>query len=217
MENRQLRENILDELDFDPSIDAANVGVAVDNGVVTLSGHLLSYAQKLAAEDAVRQVRGVRAIANEIEVRYPSNKKTSDDEIAKRALKILEWYEVVSGDVIQVVVERGWVTLTGSVPWQYQKQSAEAAIRKLNGIVGVSNKISIKSTVSSHDIKKEIEKALRRRTETETQGIMVSIKDGNRVVLEGKVDNWSERTAVESAAWSVPGVHSVEDHLIVSP
>ena len=131
MSELPLRQDILDELEFEPSVDAAHVGVAVESGVVTLSGHVASYAEKLAAVTATRRIRGVRAIADEIEVRYPSDKKIPDDEIAKRTIDILEWDTVVPSAAVQVIVRDGWVTLTGTVDWQYQKKAAEECVRKL--------------------------------------------------------------------------------------
>lgn len=160
MDNKLVRQDVLDQLEFEPSIDAANIGVAVEDGVVTLTGHVWSYAQKLSAERATRQVKGVRAIAQEIEVRYPTDKKTADDEIAKRALNVLKWHAMIPQDAVKVTVQKGWVTLTGEVNWQYQRKAAEDAIWKLSGVTGVTDSISLKPTVSVSDIKKKIEDAL---------------------------------------------------------
>jgi osmotically-inducible protein OsmY len=217
MKDKQVRQHVSDELDFEPSIDAANIGIAVDEGVVTLTGHVASYAQKTTAEEAVRRVKGVLALANEIEIRYPSDKKTSDDEIAKRVLNILKWNEVVPQEGLQVSVEKGWVTLTGEVAWQFQRKAVEDAVRKLTGVTGVINDIAIKPAVSAYDVKEKIESALTRHAEIEAKGIKVTVRDGNKVSLEGKVDNWDERAAVENAAWSVAGVQSVDDRLTITP
>jgi osmotically-inducible protein OsmY len=217
MDNIQLRQHIVDELDFEPSIDATKIGVAVSEGVVTLTGHLSSYAEKITAEEAVRRIKGVQAIANEIEVRYPGEKATSDDEIAKRALNILKWNDVIPSDGVQVKVSKGWVTLSGEVAWQYQRKAAEDAVRKMTGVIGVINNISLKPSVLVKDVKERIESALQRHAEIEAGAIQVSVRGENRVVLEGKVDNWDERQAVENAAWSVPGVQSVDDRLIITP
>jgi osmotically-inducible protein OsmY len=217
MDNIQLQKDILDELDFEPSIDATKIGVAASEGVVTLTGHVSSYAEKMTAEEAVRRIKGVRAIANEIEVRYPGKKKTADDEIAKRSLNILKWNELIPDEAIQVSVEKGWVTLRGEVAWQYQKKAAEDAVRKLTGVSGISNIISIKPFVLAADVKQQIESALARHAEVEAKAIQVTIVERNRVLLEGKVDNWDERQAVANAAWSVPGVQSVDDRLIITP
>jgi osmotically-inducible protein OsmY len=209
-----LRQNVLDELEFDPSIDAAHIGVAVDKGAVTLTGHVANYAEKQAAIAAVGRVKGVHAIADNIEVRCPSDKKTSDDEIARRAVDILEWDSRVPGNSIQVMVRDGWVTLTGSVDWQYQKKHAEEDIRKLSGVHGATNNIEIRPGVQANDVKQRIEQALKRNAVIEANAIRVSVPEKNKVVLEGKVSSWGERYAVETAAWSAPGVNSVEDRMI---
>jgi osmotically-inducible protein OsmY len=214
MTDIQLRQDILDELEFEPSIDAANIGVAVDDGVVTLTGHVSSYAQKLSAEAAVRRVRGVRAIAQEIEVRYASDPKTSDDQIAKRALDILRWDTTVPDEKITLTVHKGGVTLTGEVPWQYQRQAAEGAVRRLSGVTAVANNISIRPAVQAADVKRKIEDALKRYAEVEARAIRVNVLN-DKVTLDGKVDNWDEREAVENAVWSAPGVRFVEDHLVI--
>lgn len=214
MDDKQLRQAVIDELEFDPRIDAANVGVAVDDGIVTLTGHVSSYVEKVAAEKAARRVKGVRALAEELEVRYPNDKKTADDEIAKRAVKILEWYDLVPRHPVQVTVQRGWIVLSGNVMWQYQRKAAENAVRKLSGIAGVVNNILIKPAVYPSDIKKKIEDALARHAEIEAREIRVTVREG-KVSLEGKVDSWEERQAVENAAWSVVGVQSVDDRLTI--
>ena len=214
MDDKQLRRAIMDELEFDPRIDAANVGVAVDDGIVTLTGHVASYVEKVAAENAARRVKGVRAIAEELEVRYPSDKKTADDEIAKRAVKILEWYDLIPRHAIQVTVQRGWIMLSGEVRWQYQRRWAEHAVHQLSGIAGVLNQIVIKPAVYPSDVKKRIEDALARHAEIEAREIRVTVREG-KVSLEGKVDSWEERQAVENAAWSVVGVQSVDDRLTI--
>jgi len=217
MNNEQLRHNIIAELEFEPSLDSANIGVAVENGgVVTLSGHVSSFAAKLAAERAARKVKGVHAIAQEIEVRYPFDKKTADDEIAKRAVNILKWDAVVPSDSVKITVQKGWVTLSGEVEWQYQRKAAEDVVRRLSGITGVFNNISLKSAVYVSDVKERIESALSRHAKVEAQAIRVTVHDGNRVSLEGKVESWDERDAVEDAAWSVAGVQSVDDRLTIA-
>lgn len=213
MSDLQLRQDVVDELEYEPSIDAAHVGVAVEKGVVTLTGHVARYAEKQAAIAAVRRIKGVRAIADEIEVRY-IDKKTSDDEIAKRAIDILDWDAMVPSGSIQVVVRDGWVTLTGSVDWYYQKKQAEEDIRKLSGVRGVTNTVEIKPSVQAEDVKQKIEEALKRHTEIEANAIRVNVHERSKVVLEGKVGSWEERHAVENTAWSAPGVTSVENRMI---
>ena len=203
------------ELEFDPSFEGTHIGVAVDKGVVTLSGYVGSYAEKLAAVNAAKRVKSVHAIADEIEVRYPYQPKIEDDQIAKRAVDILKWNSTVSSHQIDVVVETGWITLTGEVDWQFEKKAAEECVRKLSGVTGVTNKIALKPRVTAADVKANIEAALKRQAELDARAIRVSVTGGDHVVLEGRVDNWSERRAAEDAAWSAPGVMSVDDLITV--
>jgi osmotically-inducible protein OsmY len=214
MTDTYLRQTIVDELDFEPSVDAANIGVAVDNGVVTLTGHVASYAEKIAAERAVERVKGVRAIAENIEVRYPGHKQTADDEIAERALSIIGWNVQVPKDSVKIKVEKGRVTLEGVVDWRFQREAAESAVRQLSGVVGVSNLIEIKPNVAPREIKQKILDALKRNAELEADSIRVNVTEGN-VVLEGNVRAWYERGIAEQAAWSAPGVRAVQDHLAI--
>lgn len=214
MSDLNLRQQILDELEFEPSVDAASIGVAVHDGVVTLTGHVRSYAEKIAAERAVQNVRGVRAIAEEIEVRFPEDKKTADDEIARRALDIIAWDTTIPDDHITLKVHKGWITLSGEAEWQYQKTAAETAVRKLSGVVGVTNLVVIKPRVDVSSIQHRIESALKRNAEIEAERIRVLVS-GGKVILEGKVHAWHERGVAERAAWSAPGVTSVEDHLTI--
>jgi osmotically-inducible protein OsmY len=211
----QLRQDVLNELQFEPSVNAAHIGVAVEAGVITLSGHVGSYAEKLTAVAAARHVRGVKAIADEIEVRYASDKKTSDDEIAKRAVDILGWDTMVPSGSIQVMVRDGWITLSGSANWFYQKKEAEDDVKKLSGVRGVINNIEIRPHAKADDVKRKIEDALKRHAEVEAKAIRVTVRDDDRVLLEGNVDNWNERYAIENAAWSAAGVSSVEDRITV--
>ena len=156
MADKYLRQLVVDELDFDPSVDAANIGVAVESGVVTLTGHVGSYAEKMAVERAVQRVKGVHGIAEEIEIRYPADKKMADDLIAERAINIIGWDTQIPRDAVMVKVQKGWVTLTGTVDWYYQKMRAELAIRKLSGVVGVANQIELKPRVQTTDVKSKI-------------------------------------------------------------
>jgi osmotically-inducible protein OsmY len=215
MEDRQLRQKVLDELDFDPSFDASNIGVAVGDGVVTLTGHVSSYAERLAVEQATRRIKGVRGVAQEIEVRFPSEKKRSDDEIAKRALNIIQWNTMLPEETVKVTVHCGIVTLSGQVTWQFQKKAAESAVQKLSGVAGVVNNISLKPRVIASDVKKKIEDALTRRAQTEANTIQVDIVGGNKVKLAGTVESWEQREAVENAVWSIGGVQYIDDQLTV--
>jgi osmotically-inducible protein OsmY len=213
MSDLQLRQDVLDELEFDPRLNAANIGVAAEKGVVTLTGHVASYAERIAAIAAAQRVRGAQAIADNISVRLPSDKKSNDDEIAKRALDILTWHTSIPSG-IKVTVRDGWITLAGQVDWYYQKQTAETAVRALSGVHGVINNVTIKPRVHGEDVKFKIESALKRHAEVEAKAIRVSVKD-SKVILEGKVDSWDERYAAENAAWAAPGVTSVDDRLTV--
>ncbi len=212
MDDLELRQLVIDELDFEPSINAANIGVSVEKGVVTLTGHVASYVEKIAAERAAERVKGVKAIAQEIEVRYPDHQKRSDDEIAQRAVNILHWSVQVPEGSIHVKVEKGWVTLGGAVEWQYQRLAAESAVRKLSGISGVSNLIEIRPRVAAADVHRKIMDSLKRNAEIEADSIRVTV-DNDKVTLEGKVKAWYERGLAERAAWSAPGVKVVEDRL----
>jgi len=216
MSDITLRQNVIDELEFEPALNAAHIGVAVDKGVVSLSGHVGSYAEKLAAEKAARRVKGVLAIAEGLKVRFASDKKTNDDEIARRALNILEWSAVVPEGRVMVKVQNGWVSLSGEVDWQHQRIGAEHLIRRLSGIQGVVNRISLNPQVQPSDVKRKIEDALRRSAQVQASQIMVSVEDGRAVALEGIVHDWEEREAVERAAWSVPGVTRVIDRLSIT-
>jgi osmotically-inducible protein OsmY len=213
MNDKILRKDILEEFEFDPSFDAEHIGVAVENNVVTLSGHVDNYAQKLAAIAATRRVKGVHAIAEEIQVRFPFQPKTADDQIAKRAIDILKWNSTIAKFSIDVLVQQGWITLSGFVDWQFERNVAEDCVRKLSGVVGVSNDIKLKPGVNTANVKAKIEAALKRHAEIEADAIRVLLKGSDHVVLEGKVHSWAERRAAENAAWSAPGVLNVEDHI----
>ena len=215
MSELKLRDDILDELAYEPIVDPAHIGVTADQNVVTLTGHVGSYAQKLAALSAVRRVKGVHGIADEIEVRAPSDAKMSDDEIASRAFNVLSWDSVVPSEAIQVTVRDGLVTLTGKVHWYYQKSSAERDVRNLSGVRSVVNNIEVEPHAKADNVKKNIEAALTRHAEIEAKDIRVTVRDDDEVLLEGKVRNWDEKFAVENAAWSAPGVKNVRDRLTI--
>ncbi len=210
-----LRRLVEEELEFDPSIDAAHIGVAVEKGTVTLTGHVPTFAQKRTAEAIVRRVKGVKAIAQEIEVRPMGTHTTADDEIAKHAVNVLGWHSGIPANAVQIKVSDGYMTLTGKVKWHYQKVEAETALHNLEGVKGLVNLIEIEPAVSPTDVRQRIEKALRRDAELEANQISVSVTD-HTVKLEGKVRTWSERQAAERAAWAAPGVVKVDDHIAVS-
>jgi osmotically-inducible protein OsmY len=214
MSDSSLRQNILDELEFEPSIDANDIGVAVEDGIVTLSGHVQNYSQKQAAERIVARVKGVRGIAEELEVRYPGGSGVADDEIARRVLDTLKWSTQVPDGKVQVTVQKGWVTLSGKLDWNYQKVGAANAIGDLKGVTGVTNKITIKPQVTSVDVRKRIEEALKRSAEVEARDITIDVA-ADKVTLKGRVKTWNERWLVEDTAWATPGVTHVSDELIV--
>lgn len=216
MSDHKLRQDVIDELDFEPSIDATHIGVSVNAGVVTLTGLVSSYAEKLAAERAARRVFGVKAIAQEIEVRLASSRKTADHEIAERAVDILKWRVGFPADQIGVKVEKGIVTLTGEVDWQFQKAQAESAVHILTGVLGIANLIRVKSRAQAPEIKEKIQNALRRSAELDASHVTVRT-EGGKVILGGKVHAWYERDLAEQAAWSAPGVTEVQDRIEIEP
>lgn len=214
MNDVTLRQHIIAALEFEPSLDAVHIGVAVEDGIVTLTGHVRSYAEKLTAELLTQRIRGVRAVAEEIEVRFPEDKKTADDEIARRALSIIAWDTTIPDDTIKLKVQKGWITLTGEVEWHFQRAAAESAIRRLTGVAGVINLLSIRPRLDLSNIQSCIEGALKRDAEIEADGINIKVS-GSKVILEGSVHAWRERGVAERAAWATPGVTAVEDHLAV--
>lgn len=213
MDDKTLRQNVIDELDWDPSIDSANIGVAAHNGVVTLTGHVPTYAEKIAAAGIARRVKGVKAVVQEMEV-FAAYTGDSDENIARRAVNILDWDVMLPREAVKVQIAQGYVTLTGQVDWDYQRRIAEADVRKLGGVTGVTNDITLKPRADAGDIKRRIEQALERSATVDAKTIKVSVQDGC-VTLDGKVRAWHERDTAEWAAWAAPGVKSVVDHVIV--
>lgn len=212
VENMVLKQNIEDELDFEPSVNAAGIGVTVDRGVVTLMGHVGTYTEKLMVEKTVWRIKGVEGIAEEIEVRPSDSIKMHDNDIVLQIVEQLKWNTEVPERSVKVKVQEGWVTLSGNVSWHYQKIAVSKAVRRLHGVVGITNLIAISPLVSVGDIKERIEKALERNAEVEAEGIRIITKEG-KVTLEGHVNSVQERMAVRLAAWSAPGVRDVKDHL----
>ncbi|MFY3551544.1 BON domain-containing protein [Achromobacter insolitus] len=214
MNDAELRDRVQKALAFEPSVDDLNIGVVAENGVVTLTGHVSTYAQKLAAEEAIQNVKGVRGIAQEIEVRRAADKQLADDQIAARALSIIAWDSTIPDGKVHVTVDKGWVTLKGAVEWFYQREAAARAVHKLSGVTGVSNLIEVIPSVRAGDIKRKIEEALLSSALVEAKRVEVSVHD-HKVVLSGRVNSWVERGAAERAAWAVPGVVEVQDRLAV--
>ena len=212
----ELQQDILNELNWQPFIDSSKIGVKVNNGVVNLFGQVPSYAQKIAAEKAVKKITGVKAIAEDIEVRLnPAHQKT-DAELATSVLNALKWHSAVPEDKIQVKVEEGIVTLEGELEWDYQRNSAKNAIANLSGVKGVHNLITLDTKVSEFDVKKLISNALHRTATIDAEKITVELK-GGRVILKGTVSSYTEKEDAEEAAWCAPGVVTVESHLMVEP
>jgi osmotically-inducible protein OsmY len=210
----QLKKDVTAELEWEPSINASHVGVAVQDGVVTLTGHLSTFAEKYAIERAVQRVQGVKAIAVELDVKLEPGHKRSDSEIATAVESGLLWHALVPAERIKVKVEKGWVTLSGEVDWEYQRQNAEKAVRPLTGVVGVSNAITLKPSVTPVKVADRIRDALARHAEREAKHIEVMVS-GSAVTLRGTVDSWAERNAAFGAAWSAPGVLSVVNEIRV--
>ena len=213
--DRELQRKVIDELEWEPQVDSADIGVSVVDGVVALNGYVGSYAEKLAAEAAVRRVAGASALAEELKVRYASDAKTADHEIARRILDVFAWNAMVPADAIQVKVERGWVSLSGKAKWHYQSKEAARVAARINGVTGISNNIKIENPVSVGDVRGRIEEAFRRQADLDARSLTISV-DGNQVTLAGRVNAWSERKAAERAAWAAPGVTQVIDHIAVA-
>jgi len=213
--DNSLRDDVLLELKWDPKISSASdVGVAVKDGVVTLTGFVPSFWEKDAAEKAVKRVYGVRGMANDIEVKLFWQR--TDPEIARDAVHELESHVSIPADRIKVTVKDGWVTLEGTVDWEYQKSLAQSAMKKLKGVSGVTNKIQVTPKASAAEVKSKIEEALRRSAELDARRITVEI-EGSTVKLYGSVSSWAERDEAERAAWSAPGTTMVENHILVNP
>lgn len=212
--DHQLKIDVTDELAWDPAVDAADIGVIVNKGVVTLTGHLDTFVEKHAAERAVRRVAGVRGIAIELDVKLAPKHKRSDSEIAQAAAAALRWHAMVPADRVQVEVQDGWVTLTGEVDWAYQRACAEQGIFPLVGVRGLNNDISVKQRASNKDVGDQITAALRRHAEREAHHLAVEV-EGSVVTLRGTVHSMSEHDAAIGAASATHGVSRVVDQLEV--
>ena len=216
MTDRQLQEYVQNALDWEPSVDAADIGVSVENGIVTLRGDIKSYAEKMAAERVSLRVYGVKAVANDLTVRIGIGLQRSDSDIAQAVISALRWSTTVPYDKITVTVADGWVKLGGKVNWEYQRAAAARLVRDLAGVKGVNNLIAVEPHVSAADVKSKIEAALKRSAEVDARRINVTATDG-KVTLTGNVHSWFERDEARRAAWNAPGVRQVEDQIAVVP
>ncbi|MEL6063038.1 MULTISPECIES: BON domain-containing protein [unclassified Methylobacterium] len=214
MSDQTIRQHVIDELEYAPMIDAAPIGVAVEDGVVTLTGHVRNFAEKSIAEHAALRVRGVRAVVERIEVRYPENPRVGDEALAERCARVLEWNVQIPERSVSLKVENGCVTLEGCVPYYHQKAAVDKALRRIAGITDIVNLIAVKPPVQPTEVKERILAALRRSVR-DPDTIRVHV-DGDKVTLDGCVDVWSERELAERAAWSAPGVRAVEDRLTLA-
>jgi osmotically-inducible protein OsmY len=211
----QIQSDVLAELKWDPRVQPNEIGVIVKNGVVTLTGWVDSYTKRWAAEDAAHRVRGVKAVANDIEVRLSNEDKRTDADIAAAAVRALEWDAFISVDTLDVTVSNGWVTLKGEVEWNFQKQDAERVVRRLVGVTGVTNLITVKPRVAASELKQKIEQALLRTVQEDAKRIEVEV-DGDAVILKGTVRSWAERQEAEREAWAAPGVASVDNRITIA-
>jgi osmotically-inducible protein OsmY len=212
----EIERDVKEELQWDPDLDGTDIALSVKDGVVMLTGFTKSYADKYEAETAAKRVSGVRAVVNDIEVRLPSVDERPDPEIAREAVAAIKSQLPISTENIKVIVKNGWVTLEGEVEWQYQRNTAESAVRRIKGVKGVSNLIQIKPRAEPGEIKRRIQDAFRRSAEIDANRIVVEA-NGSEVTLKGTVRSWAEREEAERAAWAAPGVTKVIDQIVVSP
>ena len=210
----KIREDVIDQLAWESNVDDRQIGVAVENGVVTLSGVVDSYTKKMAAEKAAKKVNGVKAVVEDIEVKYGDAFKKTDKEIAKAAVNALEWNISVPNDKIMVKVEDGWVYLSGEVKWDYQRNAAKKAVENLLGVKYVSNNITLKQKVEAKDIKNKIQKAFERAADVNAKKISVEV-DGHTVTLRGTVRSLAEKEEARKTAYASPGVYNVINKISV--
>jgi len=212
----QLQQDVIAELAWEPAVKATQIGVEARNGIVTLAGHVDSYAEKWHAEQAAQRVTGVMGVAVEIDVQLPGLSKRTDADIARSASNVLEWTTNLPRGAVKVLSENGWLTLSGDVEWDYQRRLAKGAVQNLFGVVGVSDSIVVKPKASTVAVRSGIESALQRRAQDDAQQVQVDI-DGGDVTLSGTVHSWSERELATRSAWSAPGVRTVVNNISIAP
>lgn len=211
-----LRDDIIDELNWEPSVDSSKIGVAVKDGIVTLSGTVPSFIEKTDAEKAVKRVDGVKAVVQNIDVRLKSTSVRTDEEIAEVALKNLKWNTNVPEDNIILKVEDGWITLEGEVLWNYQKEAAKSAVKGLIGVKGVNNFIKVESKIQPENLKEKIKNSFIRNASIDAENVRVDVV-GNKAILKGTVQSWAEKRQAERAVWSAPGIFEIENKLEIKP
>jgi osmotically-inducible protein OsmY len=216
MTDREIQQHVESALEWDPCIDAAKVGVTAADGVITLRGDIRTYAEKAAAERVALRVYGVKAVANDLQVRLDGEVARTDTEIAQAAVNALAWSAMVPKNRISITVSDGIVTLKGIVDWQYQKDAAARAVRDLKGVKGLIANITVQPQVKIADVRTKIEQAFQRSAEIDARRVHVSVLDG-KVTLSGKVHSWAEREEARRVAWAAPGVTLVDDRLAVVP
>lgn len=216
MTDKELKQQVENALDWEPSLDASDIGASVDVAVVTLRGNVPSFSEKMAAERVALHVYGVKAVANDLLVHLPNARERTDTEIAQAAITALTWNTLVPDDRVAVTVANGWTTLSGTLSWNYQRDAAARAVRDLTGVKGVTNNIIVQPQVKTTDVRDKIEAAFKRSAEVDARRISVIAEEG-KVILSGNVHSWMERQEAERAAWAAPGVRQVEDRLAIVP
>ena len=212
--NNELQTDVMEELHWEPSVNSAEIGVSAEDGVITLTGYVDSYSEKLASRNAASRVYGVTGVADELKVRLPDYNKRTDEDIVRSAANAIAWNAKVPTDCVKVIVANGWVTLEGEVNWQFERDAAEEAVHHLRGVLGISNEILVKPVVEKLEVAGRIEGALQRNARLDAEKIKVDAS-GNKITLRGTVHSFAEREEAERAVWSTPGVSEVENRLKV--